>query len=319
MGNEMAKQSPAAPNKKGISVKRNRIAAGNDGVPVVRKTGSDNTNATANTSGTQEGGAPESAPKNATSRVVSVRQEEQVSVNLPMTELMGYLQSVANNSSNLPMTRRDDPELGRIVSTLSTEEYSKKCDAFIPSDFRIIAGSFISNKKVWDLPTSEEYNPVDGVQEPGRSQGGACTNSLLKTLYDAENEPDDGDTVQYDANNLFKDDDDATVNTVVESLARHQLHGNFSFTMSTSLQMSWAQLLMKMKVEMENSGYFQVPMITSSRKLDLNQPFAIAPPDFDPSKNVKRALLIGCNYDSLEGAQIKASHDDVKSIQVRFL
>jgi hypothetical protein len=71
-----------------------------------------------------------------------------------------------------------------------------------------------------------------------------------------------------------------------------------------------------MKAEMENTGYFQVPMLTSSRKLDLTQPFHIVPPDFDSLKNTKRALLIGCNYDGTEGAQIKASHDDVKSMQV---
>jgi hypothetical protein len=233
-----------------------------------------------------------------------------------MAELMNYLQLVASNSSNLPMTRRDDPELGRIVSTLSTEEYAKKSEAFVPSDFRIIAGSFKSYKKVWDLPTSEEYNPADGVQEPGRSHGGACTNSFLKTLYDAENDQDDCATVQYTASNLFKDDDDMTVNTVAESLARHHLHDNFSFSMSATSQLSWVQLLTKMKAEMENTGYFQVPMLTSSRKLDLTQPFHIVPPDFDSLKNTKRALLIGCNYDGTEGAQIKASHDDVKSMQV---
>jgi hypothetical protein len=320
MGNDMAKpkkiEDIKPPKKNDVFLKGNHTAHG--AVPAVRKTESNNTNATAATSATHGSVGPESAPRNAT-RAFSVRQEEQVSVNLPMAELMNYLQVVAHNSSNLPMTRRDDPELGRIVSTLSTEEYAKKSEAFVPSDFRVIAGSFKSYKKVWDLPTSEEYNPADGVQEPGRSHGGACTNSLLKTLYDAENEPDDSATVQYTASNLFKDDDDMTVNTVAESLARHHLHDNFSFQMSASSQLSWVQLLTKMKAEMENAGYFQVPIITSSRKLDLMQPFQIVPADFDPLKNTKRALLIGCNYDGVEGAQIKASHDDVKSMQVGIL
>jgi len=321
MGNEMAKPKKLADSKsltkKSSVLGKGLHAPGKEAVPGVRKTASSNTNVTANTSATH-GSAPENTPKNAT-RAFSVRQEEQVSVNLPMAELMNYLQLVASNSSNLPMTRRDDPELGRIVSTLSTEEYAKKSEAFVPSDFRIIAGSFKSYKKVWDLPTSEEYNPADGVQEPGRSHGGACTNSFLKTLYDAENDQDDCATVQYTASNLFKDDDDMTVNTVAESLARHHLHDNFSFSMSATSQLSWVQLLTKMKAEMENTGYFQVPILTSSRKLDLTQPFQIVPPDFDPLKNTKRALLIGCNYDGTEGAQIKASHDDVKSMQVCIL
>ena len=81
--------------------------------------------------------------------------DEEVHVNLAMADLMAYLQVVANNSQNLPLTRRDDPELGRTVSTLTADEYARKSAAFIPSDVRIIGGSFIKYGRVWDLPTSE--------------------------------------------------------------------------------------------------------------------------------------------------------------------
>jgi len=73
-----------------------------------------------------------------------------------MADLMAYLQVVANNSSNLPLTRRDDIELGNnIVSSLSEKEYEYKCNAFIPSNVRIIGGVFGRYGNVWDLPTSE--------------------------------------------------------------------------------------------------------------------------------------------------------------------
>lgn len=94
--------------------------------------------------------------------------DEQVHVNLAMADLMAYLQVVANNSNNLPLTRRDDPELGRMVSTLTSEEYARKSAAFIPADVRVIGGSFTKYGRVWDLPTSEEYNAQDGAQEPGK-------------------------------------------------------------------------------------------------------------------------------------------------------
>lgn len=93
--------------------------------------------------------------------------DDQVHVNLPMADLMAYLQVVANNSNNLPLTRRDDPELGKMVSSLTSEEYARKSAAFIPADVRVIGGSFTKYGRVWDLPTSDEYNAQDGAQEPG--------------------------------------------------------------------------------------------------------------------------------------------------------
>lgn len=93
--------------------------------------------------------------------------DDQVHVNLAMADLMAYLQVVANNSTNLPMTRRDDSELKRMVSNLSGEEFARKSAAFIPADVRVIGGSFTKYGRVWDLPTSEEYNAQDGAQEPG--------------------------------------------------------------------------------------------------------------------------------------------------------
>jgi hypothetical protein len=68
---------------------------------------------------------------------------------------MAYLQIVADNSSNLPLTRRDDPELGRTVSSLTAEEYETKCRAFVPANVRIFGGMFGRYGRVWDLPTSE--------------------------------------------------------------------------------------------------------------------------------------------------------------------
>jgi hypothetical protein len=97
----------------------------------------------------------------------SIIRDDQIQVNLAMADLMAYLQVVANNSNNLPLTPRDDPELHRMVSNLSSEEYARKSAAFIPADVRVIGGSFLKYGKVWDLPTSEEYTALDGAQEPG--------------------------------------------------------------------------------------------------------------------------------------------------------
>lgn len=81
--------------------------------------------------------------------------DDQVHVNLAMSDLMAYLQVVANNSTNLPVTRRDDPEQDRHVNTLSAEEYARKSAAFVPADVRMIGAVFTRYGRVWDLPTSQ--------------------------------------------------------------------------------------------------------------------------------------------------------------------
>jgi hypothetical protein len=81
--------------------------------------------------------------------------DDQINVNMAMADLMAYLQVVANNSNHLPLTRRDDPELDRTVSTLSAEDFARKSAAFVPADVRIMGGTFTRYGRVWDLPTSE--------------------------------------------------------------------------------------------------------------------------------------------------------------------
>jgi hypothetical protein len=82
-------------------------------------------------------------------------REEQVLVNMAMSDLMAYLQVVANNSSQLPLTKRDDPDFGRSVHELSSEDYARKSAAFVPADVRFIGGVFTRYGPVWDLPSSE--------------------------------------------------------------------------------------------------------------------------------------------------------------------
>jgi hypothetical protein len=99
-----------------------------------------------------------SASKRDTTQPVQRLTDDQINVNMAMADLMAYLQVVANNSNHLPLTRRDDPELDRTVSTLSSEDYARKSAAFVPADVRILGGTFTRYGRVWDLPTSEVSN-----------------------------------------------------------------------------------------------------------------------------------------------------------------
>jgi len=85
-----------------------------------------------------------------------------------------------------------------------------------------------------------------------------------------------------------------------------------------TVAITWADMLRQMKAEFKEIGYAQVPKVTTSRKIDLNKPFSLCSDDFDPKKNKKRSLLIGCNYRDLPDAELKASHDDIRSMKVSF-
>ena len=86
---------------------------------------------------------------------IDVVKDDDVNVNLAMADLMAYLQMVAANSQDLPLTRRDDPALGKTVCTLSAQDYLKRAEAFLPCDVRVIGGSFTKYRRIRDLPSSE--------------------------------------------------------------------------------------------------------------------------------------------------------------------
>mmetsp|Transcript_5122 Transcript_5122/g.7413 ORF Transcript_5122/g.7413 Transcript_5122/m.7413 type:complete len:654 (-) Transcript_5122:156-2117(-) len=241
--------------------------------------------------------------------------DEQVKVNLAMADLMAYLQIVANNSSNLPLTRRDDPEVHKSVSNLTSEEYARKSAAFIPADVRVIAGSFTKYGNVWDLPTTEEFNAVDGAHEPGRSYGGACANAMLKVLYDAANEAMDASIEDHMDGSALFDDDETCCSGPLELSRDRTFQSLVLGDVGTQTSITWAQLLRKMKAEIREIEYAQAPTISTSRKFDLNTPFTLIPDDFDEGRGQRRSLLIGCNYSNIHGAELKASHDDIRSMK----
>jgi metacaspase-1 len=62
--------------------------------------------------------------------------------------------------------------------------------------------------------------------------------------------------------------------------------------------MSWVECLRKMRTELQQMGYDQIPQLTSSRLIDVNKPMYICPPS---STGRKRAILIGINYTGQQG------------------
>jgi len=191
--------------------------------------------------------------------------------------LLGYLRNVADHSSALPKTQRDDPDLGRIVSTITAEEYNAKAAAFVPADVRVIGGVFMRYPKVWNLPTSDEFVLSDGAQEPGMSYGGACCNALLKVLYESatsnlalkySKSSEFNDPNKFiNPDDLFDDDDDDgdmeggtdEYNGLVTPKSFDQSALVNTFTSISAL--SWAEVLQSMKCVMADMEFVQVCML----------------------------------------------------------
>ena len=141
---------------------------------------------------------------------------------------------------------------------------------------------------------------------------------MLKVVYDAANEMDGAAQTEAAAQALFDDDDDDADEPSVTGGKSFKSGYSIDFGNSdTHFQITWAALLRQLKSEFKEIGYSQVPKLTTTRKIDLNKPFSLTSDEFDVAKNKKRSLLIGCNYRSMEGAELKASHDDVRSMKVR--
>lgn len=80
--------------------------------------------------------------------------------------------------------------------------------------------------------------------------------------------------------------------------------------------LTWIELLRRMRVVLRQKGFEQVPQLSSSEMLDVNnKPFKITPDDC--LEGTKRAVLIGINYTGQKG-QLSGCHNDVENIK-RYL
>lgn len=83
------------------------------------------------------------------------KKEDEIDQEQAKQDLIAYLEILGENATNLPLTWRDDPQLGRTISTLTTKEYARKADAFIPCDLRIIGATTVDAPRNADVPIKQ--------------------------------------------------------------------------------------------------------------------------------------------------------------------
>lgn len=75
--------------------------------------------------------------------------------------------------------------------------------------------------------------------------------------------------------------------------------------------MSFVQVLSRMREILGQGSYTQIPQLSASRKMDVNEKFVVVPQGF---RGTKRAVLIGINYVGQQG-QLSGCHNDVGNIK----
>jgi metacaspase-1 len=78
----------------------------------------------------------------------------------------------------------------------------------------------------------------------------------------------------------------------------------------TSADLTFQQVLMKMRNVLAKGGYQQIPQLTSSRPLDIQHKFDVVP---EQCTGTRRAVMIGINYTGQQG-QLSGCHNDVKNM-----
>lgn len=74
--------------------------------------------------------------------------------------------------------------------------------------------------------------------------------------------------------------------------------------------MSFVEVLINMRKILSTGSYTQIPQLSASRKMDINEQFSIV----RKGSGNKRALLIGINYVGQQG-QLSGCHNDVGNIR----
>ena len=80
------------------------------------------------------------------------------------------------------------------------------------------------------------------------------------------------------------------------------------------VDLSWTETLAAMREKIKAIGLTQIPQLSSSRMIDVDEPLRIVPEDFDEEENTKRAMLIGINYVG-ESGELTGCHNDTRNMK----
>jgi hypothetical protein len=75
---------------------------------------------------------------------------------------------------------------------------------------------------------------------------------------------------------------------------------------------TFQEIVLKMREILKKSGYAQIPQLSSSRPMDLQEDFSIAPND-SSFTGTRRAVVIGINYTGMKG-ELSGCQNDANNV-----
>ena len=83
----------------------------------------------------------------------------------------------------------------------------------------------------------------------------------------------------------------------------------------TGKDLSFQEVLLRMREILSKGRYTQIPQLTSSRPLDVHEKFDLTGKNFT---GTKRAVMIGINYVGHSQGVLSGCHNDVGNMKVRL-
>lgn len=173
------------------------------------------------------------------------------------------------------------------MSTTKSPDFDNQVEHLIAAEVRMISGCH-------SLETSADISNINSIDRgqqlpsPEGRAGGACTTALLSILYDS--------------------------------------HKKKKENVNNSGDITFQQLLLELRRRLAQSGMSQIPQLTCSRPLELEEtPFSLAntnyqqqqqqqPPHYGGGGGTRRALLVGINYYGQSG-QLSGCINDVLNVK----
>jgi len=89
------------------------------------------------------------------------------------------------------------------------------------------------------------------------------------------------------------------------------LQVSYKNNQDTSKDLSFREVLMKMREILKSERFSQIPQLSSSRPFDIQKEFAFVPENFN---GTRRAVMIGINYVGQQG-ELSGCHNDAKNMK----
>ena len=171
--------------------------------------------------------------------------------------------------------REEEEEEKKVDDESSSSLFAYQTLQLIPAEVRMISGCHTEQTSA-DVSVTAG-NGLGLLPNPLGKSGGACTSALLDILYHYHHERRKGNQN--------------------EQQSGENINNNSSKSNKQNKNFTFQQVLLDLRQILYQKGFEQIPQLTSSRNLEINEiPFTLRNTGGNGNGGICRALLVGINY-----------------------